>query len=158
MFSKQFDTWIIAYCPDTDSFFATVQRFFWWEDIEQEFESEDAAITHFRENTMKYITARNKFDEEIKGLPNFDYIYFENTKERFNKRTGLIDVNYSRISNVNQFINKIKNLHDKKSQEIYIISEIDGKGTHIGKILDIGLDADENIVINTDIESVSETK
>ena len=158
MFSKQFETWIIAYCPDTDSFFATDQRFFWWEDIEQEFKSEEDAINHFRKNIMKYIMARNKFDEEMKGIPNFDYIYFENTKERFNKHTGLIDINYSKISNVNQFIDEIKNLYDKKSQEVYLISQIDGKGTHVGKILEVGLDGYGNIVISTDIESISETK
>lgn len=158
MFSKQFDTWIIAYCPDTDSFFATDKRYFWWDDIEHEFESEDLAIEFFRKNTTKYIMVRNKFDEEVKGLPNLNYIYFENTKERFNKRTGLIDVEYNIISNANYLINKIKNLHDNKSQEIYIVSKIDGKGTHIGKILDVGLDVYGNIVISTDIESISETR
>ena len=46
------DTWIIAYCPDTHSFFATDQRGFYW-DGEKEFDSEKSAIEYF-ENSLDY--------------------------------------------------------------------------------------------------------
>lgn len=42
--------------------------------------------------------------------------------------------------------------------EVYIMSTIDGKGCHIGKITGVSLDANDGIVIETDIESVSVTK
>ena len=43
------------------------------------------------------------------------------------------------------------------NQEVYIISTIDGDGAHIGSIEEVGLDAYGDIVLNTNIESISET-
>lgn len=42
-------------------------------------------------------------------------------------------------------------------KEVYILSQIDGKGTHVGKITELGIDSNGDIVIGTDIESVSST-
>ena len=44
------------------------------------------------------------------------------------------------------------------NREVYIVSTIDGKGCHIGKITGVSLDANDGIVIETDIDSVSVTK
>jgi len=43
-------------------------------------------------------------------------------------------------------------------ESIYIISKIDGKGTHIGNIISVGADTDNGIIIETDIESISVTR
>ena len=44
------------------------------------------------------------------------------------------------------------------NREVYIMSTIDSKGCHIGKITGISLDANDGIVIETDIDSVSATE
>ena len=48
--STEFPSWIIAFCPDTDSWFVTNQRFFYYE-YDKEFESEEAGIVFFKENS-----------------------------------------------------------------------------------------------------------
>ena len=52
-------------------------------------------------------------------------------------------------------VDKIKDLLNKN--DAYIISKIDGKGTHVGKIVNVTLDANGDVVIETDIESISQT-
>ena len=42
-----------------------------------------------------------------------------------------------------------------KADNIYIISSIDDKGTHVGRFKRCSLDADGNLIIETDIDSVS---
>ena len=49
-FSDIYATWIIAYCLDTDSFFATNQRHFFWE-YNDEFQCENDAVNYFRNHT-----------------------------------------------------------------------------------------------------------
>jgi hypothetical protein len=44
------------------------------------------------------------------------------------------------------------------NHEVYIMSAIDGKGCHIGKITGVSLDANDDIVIEADIDSVSATE
>lgn len=44
-----------------------------------------------------------------------------------------------------------------ENQNIYIISTLDGKGTHIGSINNVSLDANGEVVMEANIESVSET-
>ena len=48
-FDTVFDTHILAFCPDTDSWFATNQRFFYYE-YQKEFKSESEAIEYFKNN------------------------------------------------------------------------------------------------------------
>lgn len=48
-FSDTFDTYILAFCPDTDSWFATNQRFFYYE-YPKEFKTENEAIEFFINN------------------------------------------------------------------------------------------------------------
>lgn len=78
------DTWIIAFCPDTDSFFATDQRAFYWE-YTKEFESEKAAIEYFETHIGDFRTIRDELMKDMffadlhKGKP----ILFENTKKQY---------------------------------------------------------------------------
>ena len=81
------DTWIIAFCPDTDSFFATNQRCFFWdtEDVGIDpFSSEEAAISFF-ENHLKYFGSieRGIMEEMIMGGWIVDAIYLENTGKKY---------------------------------------------------------------------------
>lgn len=42
--------------------------------------------------------------------------------------------------------------------DMYILSKINGKGIHVGKIISVGIDCESGIIIETDIESTSCTK
>ena len=53
-FSTRFDTYIIGFCPDTDSWFVTNQRFFYYE-YPDEFETADLAEEYFRSNVKKFL-------------------------------------------------------------------------------------------------------
>lgn len=58
-FSTEFPTWIIAYCPDTDSWFCTNRRFFYYE-YDKEFESEKRAVDYFIEHVPEFIELSNE--------------------------------------------------------------------------------------------------
>jgi len=58
-FSTQFPTWIIAFCPDTDSWFVTNNRFFYYE-YDKEFLNENDGIAFFKNNPKIF------YDEEIR--------------------------------------------------------------------------------------------
>lgn len=81
-FSDIFPTWIIAYCPDTDSFFATNQRFFYWE-YDDEFQCENDAINYFRNHTKEFWDARKGILNKIGGWSIDRDLVLENTKERW---------------------------------------------------------------------------
>lgn len=49
-----FPTWIIAYCVDTDSWFCTNQRFFYFE-YPDEFQCENDAINYFEKHVEDFI-------------------------------------------------------------------------------------------------------
>ena len=46
-FSTEFETFILAFCPDTDSWFATNKRFFYYE-YPKDFPDEESAIEFFK--------------------------------------------------------------------------------------------------------------
>lgn len=48
-FGSEFDTWILAFCPDEDDWFATNKRFFFYE-YPMEFSDEAEAIDYFVKN------------------------------------------------------------------------------------------------------------
>ena len=58
-FNTKVSTWIIAFCPDTDSWFVTNQRFFYYE-YEKEFATEDEGIAFFKNNPNIF------YNEEIR--------------------------------------------------------------------------------------------
>lgn len=81
-FSKHYQTWIIAYCIDTDSFFCTDQRHFFWE-YGREFVSEDAAISYFRKHHEIFREIRRRIADDCGGINKNGVLYLENTKERW---------------------------------------------------------------------------
>lgn len=48
-------------------------------------------------------------------------------------------------------------LHLKKDQDVYIIASIDNKGNHIGRIKNVSLDTNIDVVIEVDIDKESVT-
>ena len=48
-FNSEFDTYILAFCPDTASWFVTNKRFFFYE-YPMDFPNEAAAIGYFKRN------------------------------------------------------------------------------------------------------------
>ena len=48
-FSTEFETFILAFCPDTGSWFATNKRFFYYE-YPKDFPDEESAIDFFKNN------------------------------------------------------------------------------------------------------------
>ncbi len=81
-FSTEHATWIIAYCIDTDSFFCTNQRYFFWEH-DKEFKSEKEAIYYFKNHIDEFVIVRNKMAETCGGIRKDEMIFLENTKERW---------------------------------------------------------------------------
>ena len=63
-FNTKYPTWIIAFCPDTDSFFATNERHFFWE-FKKEFESEESAVDYFSKHVDDFIEVNNKIMNKI---------------------------------------------------------------------------------------------
>lgn len=78
-FSTEFPTYILAFCPDTDSWFATNQRFFYYE-YPMDFPNEKAAIDYFKMNPDVFL----KIEENMEVYrPSFysGGVWLENTKE-----------------------------------------------------------------------------
>lgn len=65
-FNHKFDTWIIAFCPDTLDWFVTNERFFFYED-NKKFNSEQEAIDYFIDNAREFY----KIEEQIIEIPKF---------------------------------------------------------------------------------------
>ena len=78
-FSTEFPTYILAFCPDLDSWFVTNQRFFYYE-YPMDFSNEKAAIDYFKRNPDVFL----KIEESI-GVyrPSFydGGVWLENTGE-----------------------------------------------------------------------------
>ena len=81
-FSDTYATWIIAYCLDTDSFFATNQRHFYWE-YNDEFQCENDAINYFRNHLKEFWDVRKDILSHTGGWSIDRDLFLENTKERF---------------------------------------------------------------------------
>ena len=64
--NHKFDTWILAFCPDTLDWFATNERFFFYE-YNKEFNSEQEAIDYFLDNTLEFY----QIEEKIMNIPEF---------------------------------------------------------------------------------------
>lgn len=58
-FDTEFPTWIIAYCPDTDSWFCTNRRFFYYE-YPEDFPCEKDAVNYFLEHVDRFIELNNE--------------------------------------------------------------------------------------------------
>ena len=88
-FSKSYSTWIIAYCLDTNSFFATNQRHFFWE-YDIEFSCENDAISYFKTHLDEFLEIRNGILSSTGGWNTNSDLYFENLRESFKIRSGKI--------------------------------------------------------------------
>lgn len=78
-FDTKFSAYIIAFCPDTDSWFVTNERFFYYE-YEKEFETEESGIEYFKKNPKIF------YDEEIRmrvNRPSFreNGVWLDNVNE-----------------------------------------------------------------------------
>ena len=58
-FNTEFKKYIIAFCPDTDSWFVTNKRFFYYE-YDKEFNTEEDGVEFFKQNPKIF------YDEEIR--------------------------------------------------------------------------------------------
>lgn len=76
-FSTKFPTYIIAFCPDTASWFVTNQRQFFFE-YEKQFQTEEEGIDFFKKNAKLFFDLEKKM-----GFPRPDLqgVFLENTKE-----------------------------------------------------------------------------
>lgn len=83
-FMQPHDTWIIAFCPDTDSFFATNQRAFFWE-TEEEFNTEQDAIYYFERHIKYFVDIENDFMCRIVYNWNSNKVYLENTDKWYSE-------------------------------------------------------------------------
>lgn len=77
-FDTKYSTWIIAFCPDINSFFATNERHFFWES-EENFESEQLAIEYFEHHINDFVKTRNEISKDIGGIRLSSSVYLENT-------------------------------------------------------------------------------
>ena len=78
-FCSEFDTWILAFCPDSDSWFATNRRFFFYE-YPMEFPNEKAAIDYFKCNPNEFLDLENNIGV-YRPYFNKDGVWLDNTKE-----------------------------------------------------------------------------
>lgn len=77
-FNTKFSTWIIAYCIDTNSWFCTNQRFFYYE-YPDEFKCEDDAVNYFENHTNEFIKLN------LRMHPNkINSVFLENTRQEYN--------------------------------------------------------------------------
>ena len=76
-FSTKFSTYIIAYCLDTNSWFCTNERFFYYE-YPDEFQCENDAINYFKNHTNEFI----KINCELLSK-NINSVFLENTKTKY---------------------------------------------------------------------------
>lgn len=86
-FSTKFETYVLAFCPDTDSWFATNERFFYYE-FPKEFLNEESAIEFFKNNPNLF------YEEEIRMQVYKPSFYLE--KVRLENTNELIDIKKSK--------------------------------------------------------------
>lgn len=74
-FSSTFNTFILGYCPDTLSWFATNQRFFYYE-YPKEFSTKEEAEDFFRKNAEEFYEIENNI---VERRPSFadGFVYLE---------------------------------------------------------------------------------
>lgn len=78
-FSTEFSTYILAFCPDTDSWFATNQRFFYYE-YPMDFPNEEAAISYFKRNPDVFLKLEESMEVHRPSFFNGG-VWLDNTKE-----------------------------------------------------------------------------
>lgn len=80
-FNTKYPTWIVAYCPDDDSFFVTNERHFYWES-EEEFDSEEEAIGYVENNVGYFVEVSKEIQGRMRsGITTINRIWLENTRK-----------------------------------------------------------------------------
>ena len=78
------DTWIIGFCPDTDSFFVTDQRCFYWDtEGELEFNSEDEGIEYFENHLVYFLKVNNTLMSGMFTDMNNKVLYLDNNNGKY---------------------------------------------------------------------------
>ena len=83
-FNKRYNTYVIAYCLDTDEFFVTNQQYWYWQ-YNKEFLSEQEGIEYFENNVGEFIRIANDlrkgngYCELIENRP----IFLTNTNKNY---------------------------------------------------------------------------
>lgn len=77
--STEFPTYILAFCPYTDSWFATNNRFFYYE-YPQEFQTEADAIKYFKQNAKLFLSEEIRMDIQRHAFCDGG-VFLENTHE-----------------------------------------------------------------------------
>lgn len=87
-FEQKFPTWIIAYCPDTSTFFVTNKRYFYWE-YDKEFATEEEGIEYFEKHVKKFMDIENRLKDRIMLRrfvdPMNSPVFLENTGKSYHK-------------------------------------------------------------------------
>lgn len=63
-FNTEFDTYILAFCPDTDEWYATKQRF-WFYEYPKEFSTYKAAIDYFENHLDEFFGLRDSMSDTL---------------------------------------------------------------------------------------------
>lgn len=80
-FSTEFDTYIIAYCPDLCEWFATNKRFFYFE-YEKEFPTESDAVAYFKSHVQEFYDIEIQIAEYRPSFA-FGKVWLSTTNEIF---------------------------------------------------------------------------
>ena len=80
-FSTEFDTYIIAYCPDQCEWFVTNHRFFYYE-YDMEFVTEDEAVEYFRNHPYEFYDIELRLSEYRPSFA-FGKVWLSTTDEVF---------------------------------------------------------------------------
>ena len=75
--NTKFPTYILAFCPDSDSWFATNNRFFFYE-YPAEFNSEQEAIAYFKSNINEFFELNVRIMGNQRPSFNNGGVYLEN--------------------------------------------------------------------------------
>ena len=118
-FNKEYPTYIIAYSPDTDAFFITNQRQFFYE-YDKEFKNEKEAFAYFKNNFLEFIKIRNVC-QQLMGQKLNKQIYIDLGAE-----SGTRFISYScmdkeltqMIPEINKEIDKIKQINEANKPDI----------------------------------------
>lgn len=88
-FNTEYPTWIIAFCPDTDTFFGTNQRHFFWEH-DKEFDTEREAVDYFESHVNEFCNIEERIMNGIRGGW-CDKVFLENTNKWYERQTPKAD-------------------------------------------------------------------
>lgn len=80
-FSTKYNTYIIGFCPDIESWFVTNERYFYYE-YPVELKTEKDGIEYFMNNPRKFLDIVRQMHYRY-GLEKQTMVYLENTKEEF---------------------------------------------------------------------------